>query len=151
MYSDKKIKSEEDLMKKIVVCFMILMLFGLGCEKFKGIKGDTGDMGQPGVSVKGDKGDTGNNAGTMYRYEGVIPASGDYYATLPIDITTDDIVQVSYALAVAPNIYTELGEPTGSYSGSLYRWAMISFTANNVYFENMSAGDKWLIVVIKKI
>ncbi len=141
-------------MKKIVICLMIVMLAGLGCEKFKGMKGDTGDSGQPGTSVKGekgDKGDTGLNAGTMYKYEGVIPSAGNHYATLPIDITTNDIVQVSYALSVAPNVYCELGEPTGSYSGTLYRWAMVIYTSNVIYFENMAAGDRWLVVVIKKI
>ncbi len=146
-------------MKKIIICLMIVMLAGLGCEKFKGMKGDTG---QDGISVtgnkgdkgdtgdKGDKGDPGLNAGTMYRYEGV-GIAGDWYITLPIDITTDDIVQVSYALDSAPSVYCELGEPTGSYSGTLYRWAMVIYTSNVIYFENMAAGDKWLIVVIKKI
>lgn len=129
-------------MKKIVVCLMIVMLFGLGCDKFKGMKGDTGN--------KGDKGDTGSNAGTMYKYEGVV-GNGNWYILLPIDITTDDIVQVYYALASAPSVYTELGEPTGSNSGILYRWAMIVFRDDKVYLENMSAGDKYLIIVIKKI
>lgn len=136
-------------MKKILVLVMILMLAGLGCDKFKGMKGDTGATGATGNT--GATGATGAPVSAMYKYEGVIVSNGNYYANLPIDITTSDVICVYYAPAIAPDIYAELGEPTGLYSGTDYRWATIGFIGNDVFFENMVAGDKWLITIVKKM
>ena len=133
-------------MKKIMILVMILMLVGLGCEKFKGMKVDAGDQGIP-----GKQGPAGTPNSTMYKYEGSFATNGNFYVNLPIDITTSDVVSVYYAPAIAPDIYAELGEPTGLYSSTDYRWATIGFIGDDVFFENMKAGDKWLITVVKKI
>ena len=127
-------------MKRILLVGLLIMV---GCKGPQGERGPTGPQG-----VSGQNGTNGTNGtANLTTFTGTIPANG--IVTIGA-IAADSIVSVYRAFISSPNVWTELGQPTGDNAVTLDAWSAVDAGLGSVYFYNCNATDKYKIVVVKK-
>ena len=119
-------------MRRLAVVLICGVL--LGCRGPKGATGAQGQNGTNGIGVDG--------VAKVYEYNGTFDSSGGWTVTPGLKLETYYIYNVYYAPS-GSDIYIGLSN-TQTAGARSYG---IDFGNNRVHFYNMSAGDKYKLVV----
>ncbi|MCD4812657.1 collagen-like protein [bacterium] len=124
--------------------FMVVCLFFLlaGCTGPQGPTGPTGDTGATGPT--GPAGTT-----LLHEYTGQFAAAGNYTLNVS-EITgkrTTTFVMAYWAFSSVPDVWTPMTD--GWLDSSNSRIFSVSWTAGQVYFYEMDAGDYYLVQVFQ--
>lgn len=108
-------------MKKRLLLFLFCVSLIFGLTSCKGPAGEKGG--------KGDPGNPGDPGGKITEYTGSIPGDGSI-GVVSIGsgpLPTDTTVTVYYAFPELPDMWTELGAPTGEGSVELYPYCVVDY------------------------
>ena len=124
-----------------------LMLLGLliGLVSCKGPSGSSGSNGAQGS--RGPSGLPGIPGSVMTEWDGTLLAGNNAVSLVGLPAESD--VTVYYAFLSLPNVWTELGAPTGTNNGN-YPWSAVDLGLKYAYLYNMQAGQLYKIIAVSK-
>ena len=127
-------------MKKLILLGLLIGL--VSCKGPAGSQGSNGAQGS-----RGPSGLPGIPGSVMTEWDGTLAAGNN---NIPLyGCPSDADVSVFYAFANLPNVWIELGAPTGT-NGNLNAWAAVDLGNHAAYLYNMQAGQLYKIIAVSK-